>query len=536
MGMNRILVTILLFGFFFLSAQDEDRYMVFYKDKSGTTFSTDQPYQFLSYDAVIRRIVQNKDITEQDFPVNVGYKSQVYGTGARVVYSSRWFNASMVEATPSEISAIQGLAIVDRVEFVAPGKTGTGGRKNSSSKFAVDSPAPVTVPQTSMLGIDELHREGFQGEGITIAVLDTGFPGITANPAFSDLMLDQRIGDFFNFAAGYPHVFLGHDHGARVFSIMAGKLDNYVGAATKANYLLYATEYTATEYRAEEYYWAFAAERADSAGADIISSSLGYTEFDDASMNYSYSDLDGETAVITQAAQMAFDRGIIVVNAAGNLGGSNDPWHYISPPADGKDILAVGAVDFSLNRSGFSSFGPSADGRVKPDIVALGTQAANINPFGLIQYGNGTSYSCPLIAGFIACLWEAHPELNAVEMIDMVRKAGSQYFNPDFSLGYGIPTYQAIQNMYEFPYHTGIRVYPNPIEYDKLKIAIGPTDGSEISFQVFSIMGQPIHEEVYLSNWHSNPYDLDFSGQPAGVYLVKVRHGYSTKTFQVVKL
>lgn len=521
-------------GFSSLHAQ-ENRYMVFYKDKVGTTFSVDQPTQFLSSDAINRRSLQNINITEQDFPVNVGYKSQVGSTGARVVYSSRWFNASMVEATASELATIQGLAFVDHVEFIAPGKTGTGGRKSSSSKFAVDSPAPATLLQTSMLGIDGLHLEGFQGEGITIAVFDTGFPGVTANPAFSDIMLDERIKDFFNFAAEYPHVFLGHDHGARVFSIIAGKLDNYVGAATKANFLLYATEYTPTEYRAEEYYWAFAAERADSAGVDIISSSLGYTEFDDASMDYTYPDMDGETAAITRAAQMAFDRGIIVVSAAGNSGAANDPWHYIAPPADGKDVLAVGAVDFNLNRSSFSSFGPSVDGRVKPDIVALGTQTANISPSGVIQYGNGTSYACPLMAGFIACLWEAHPELNAIEMIDMVRKAGSQYFNPDFSLGYGIPTYQAIQNMYEFTNPTGIVLYPNPIQDDKLKIAIGPTDGSEISFQVFSVMGQPIHEEVYLSNWHSNPYDIDFSNQPSGVYLVKVHHGPSSKIFRVVK-
>jgi serine protease AprX len=529
------LAVILLAGFCSLYAQGENRYMVFYKDKAGTTFSIDQPHQFLSADAVIRRVVQNIDITEQDFPVNVGYKSQVNSTGARVVYSSRWFNASLVEATAGQLSAIQALAFVDRVELVAPGKTGTGGRKSSSSKFAVDSPAPATLPQTSMLGIGDLHLEGFQGEGITIAVFDTGFPGVTGNPAFSDIMLDERITDFFNFANGYPHVFLGHDHGARVFSIMAGKLDNYVGAATKANYLLYATEYTPTEYRAEEYYWALAAERADSAGVDIICSSLGYTEFDDVSMDYTYSDMDGETAVITQAAQMAFERGIIVVSAAGNLGGSNDPWHYIAPPADGKDVLAVGAVDFNLNRSSFSSFGPSADGRVKPDVAALGNLVANIGPSGSIQLGNGTSYSCPLIAGFIACLWEAHPELNAVELIDLVRKAGSQYFNPDYSLGYGIPTYRAIQNMYEFPNHTGILLYPNPMQDDKLKMAIGPTDGSEISFHVFSVLGQPVHEEVYLSNWHANPYEIDFSGQPPGVYLVKVRHGASTKTFQVVK-
>jgi serine protease AprX len=534
--MNRnFLAVIFVFWFCCAFAQGEDRYMVFYKNKAGTAFSIEQPLQFLSQKAINRRINQNIAVTTQDFPPNAAYVSSVRATGAYVMYTSRWFNASLVEATAAEVTAIQGLNNIDRIEFVAPGKTGTGGRRADYSKFSTESQSPATYQQTSMLGLDAMRADGLEGQGMTIGIFDTGFPGVTSNAAFTTLIQEDRLKDQYNFAFGNSNVFSGHEHGARVFSILGGELANYNGAASKANYLLYATEYDATEYRVEEYYWAFAAERADSAGVDIISSSLGYTEFDDGAMDYNYSDMDGETAVITQAAQMAFERGIIVVSAAGNLGGSNDPWHFISAPADGADVLAIGAVDINRNRSGFSSFGPSSDGRVKPDIAALGTQTANISPSGTIQYGNGTSYACPLIAGFVACVWQAHPELTAIKMVDLIRKAGSQYFNPDFKLGYGIPTYQAIKNMFELPDGAGILLYPNPIVNDRAKIAFAPTDGAAISYQVFSIMGQPIHLESYTANWHLNPFEINFSGLPSGVYLVKVKHGSDTKTFRVVK-
>jgi serine protease AprX len=532
---RKFLVILLLFGFHAMCAQIEDRYMVFYKDKAGSTFSVDQPQQFLSQKAITRRSNQNIAVTTQDFPPNAGYVSSIRGTGAYVLYTSRWFNASLVEATAAEVAAIQQLANVERVEFVAPGKTGTGGRTRSQSKFSMDSPAPATDQQASMLGLDAMRADGLDGTGITIAVLDTGFPGVTSRPAFADMLQDDRIKDFYNFAFGYPHVFLGYDHGTQVLSILGAELETFKGAAPKADYLLYTTEYSATEYRVEEYYWAFAAERADSAGVDIINTSLGYTDFDDATMNYTYADMDGETTVITQAAQMAFARGIVVVVAAGNLGGSSNPWHFIAAPADGKDVLAVGAVESTKHRSAFSSFGPSADGRVKPDVAALGTRTASISSNGLIELSSGTSYACPLITGFVACLWQAHPELTAIEVIDLVRKAGSQYFNPDFELGYGIPTYQAIKNMFEFPNGTGILLYPNPIQNDMAKIAFAPTDGQPISYQVSTILGQRMHSETYLSNWHANPFEINFSNLPAGVYLVNVQHGATSKTFRVVK-
>jgi serine protease AprX len=518
----------------YLQAQ-ESRYIVFYKDKVGTTFNTTQPLQYLSQKAIDRRAHQGIVITQQDFPVNTNYVSAIRGAGISVRYSSRWFNASLVEATPVELTTLQAFNFVDRVEYVAPGAVGTsGGRVAEKSKFMNELPL-FSDGQLDMLGLREMHADGLNGAGVTIAVLDSGFPGVTSNPAFYDILPEDRLKDHYNFAYGYPHVFLGNDHGARVFSVIAGSLSNFTGGAVKANFLLYTTEFAPAEHRVEEYYWAFAAERADSAGADVISSSLGYTDFNDPAMDYSASDLDGETAAITKAAQMAFDRGIVVVISAGNLGGTNNPWHYIAPPADGKDVLAVGAVDNTLKRASFSSFGPSADNRVKPDVAALGITTAHVGPSGSVQYGNGTSFSCPLITSFVACLKQAYPDLSAAELVDLVRRAGSQYFDPDFELGYGIPTYRAVKNIFSLPANQGIFVYPNPIQNNVLKLAYAPTDGSEVSYQIFSTLGQPVHEETYLGNWHSNPFEVDFTQVPTGIYLVKVKQGRASKTFRVIK-
>jgi serine protease AprX len=513
----------------------ESRYMVFYNDKVGTTFSTTQPLQYLSQKAIDRRTQQSIAITEQDFPVNANYVSAIRGAGISVRYSSRWFNASLVEATPDDLTTLQAFNFVDRIEYVAPGAVGTtGGRVAEKSKF-MDEPWQLSNGQLDMLGLREMHADGLNGTGVTIAVLDSGFPGVTSNPAFYDILPEDRLKDHYNFAYGYPHVFLGSDHGARVFSIIAASLNNFTGGAVKANFLLYTTEFASAEHRVEEYYWAFAAERADSAGADIINSSLGYTDFNDPAMDYSTSDLDGETAAVTKAAQMAFDRGIVVVVAAGNLGGTNNPWHYIAPPADGKDVLAVGAVDNSLKRASFSSFGPSSDNRIKPDVAALGVMTTHIASEGSLQFYNGTSFSCPLITSFVACLKQAYPALSAAELVDLVRRAGSQYFNPDFELGYGIPTYRAVKNIFSLPASQGIFVYPNPIQNNVLKLAYAPTDGSEVSYQIFNTLGQPLHEETYLGNWHSNPFEVDFTQVPTGVYLVKVNQGRVSKTFRVIK-
>ena len=529
--------TISFFVFFisgFLFAQ-ENRYMVFYKDKTGTPYSISQPQQFLSTKSMDRRNGQGIAVTAQDLPVNPAYINDVKSTGAVVKYSSRWFNASLVEATSLQKNSIETLSNVLSVEYVAPGKTGDGGRIRAHSKFDAAAASEASQNQNSILGLDEMHRDGLTGSGVTIAVFDTGFPGVNTNPAFADLFENSLLRDSYNFSYGQPNVYIGHEHGTRVLSIIAANLSpTFYGGAFDADFLLYATEFAPNEFRVEEYNWLFAAERADSAGADIISSSLGYNEFDDASMNYTIDDLDGETAVITRAANLAFLRGMVVVNAAGNFG--NETWRFIGPPADGENVIAVGSIDKNYLRSNFSSFGPTTDGRIKPDVMAIGTSAASVTPAGTVAFGNGTSYACPMITSLIAGTWQNWPDLTAVEMVALIRQAGSKYFNPDNSFGYGIPTYQAIKNIFEFPVNgiTGIWVYPNPTA-GELRIAVEPGSGNVVVVQVYSVLGQVMQQASYESIWNLNPFILDLATYTPGIYFVKVSTTNQIKTWRIIK-
>jgi subtilisin family serine protease len=190
---------------------------------------------------------------------------------------------------------------------------------------------------------------------------------------------------------------------------------------------------------AEEDYWAAAVEFADSAGVDIINSSLGYHRFDDATQNYRYCDLDGNTAMISRTASMLARKGIILVNSAGNDGLGT--WKKINVPADARDIITVGAVSANGDNAAFSAIGPTTDGRVKPDVMAMGSPTSVITGRGSISKDIGTSFSAPLVAGMIACLWQAFPDKTALQIIEMVRKGGNRADCPDNILGYGIPDF-----------------------------------------------------------------------------------------------
>jgi subtilisin family serine protease len=298
---------------------------------------------------------------------------------------------------------------------------------------------------------------------------------------------------------------------------------------------LYATEFIETEYRIEEYNWLCAAERADSAGADIITTSLGYTDFDDPSMDYKYSDLDGETSVITQAANLAINKGMVVVTSAGNYG--DDAWTYISPPADAENILAVGSVNADLSHSNFSSYGrPTADGKFKPDVMALGGPAATILPNGSVKYESGTSVSCPQVTSLVAGVMQKWPELTALQIVQLIRESGSYYFKPDTIFGYGIPSYRAVKNIMEQPsvLNNDILIYPNPVD-NMLNVALSTIDGSPTRLQVYSILGQPLLEINYESIWHLNPISVDLSTYLPGQYIVRVENKNAYRTFRIIK-
>jgi serine protease AprX len=324
---NRLFVC-LLFSTGWVSAQSVNRYVIFFKDKQASPFSITRPQEFLSQKSIDRRTKQGIELSEEDIPVNQSYVLQVRNAGARTFFTSRWMNALLVETDVPTLDQIKLLPFVLRTEYVAPNQKLSVGRVRKMRSRKDNSIAPATRNQLQMLGIDKMQEDGLKGEGVTIAVFDGGFLGVNSALPFQAILNENRLRDSFDFVARSGNVFAYDDHGTEVLSIISAFNEgNYTGGAYKANFQLYVTEDVDSEYRIEEYNWLFAAERADSAGVDVINSSLGYNLFDDVSMDYSKARLDGKSAVVSQAASKALSKGIVVVCSAGNEG--NNSWRLV---------------------------------------------------------------------------------------------------------------------------------------------------------------------------------------------------------------
>lgn len=518
----------------------ENRYMVFFKDKAMSPFSTAQPLQFLSQRAVDRRIRQGIAVTEQDLPVNEGYVQGVSNTGADVFFRTRWMNGVLVQCDANLISTLLNLPYVDHVDFVAPNKkllsTGRskGNQKTKGARNAIN-----TQGQLEMIGLDEMQQAGYKGETIYVGVFDGGFLGVNTATPFQHIFSEGRIDleTSRDFVFNSDNVFQYDEHGTEVFSVIAAYQEgNFVGGSYEATYQLYVTEDVNTEYRIEEYNWLFAAERADSSGVDVINSSLGYYDFDDSDMNYTHAQMDGNSTVVTKAAQFATDRGIVVVCSAGNEGGI--AWQIITAPADARDVLAVASVNSSGQRSTTSSKGPSADGRVKPDVAAMGVNTSVIKPDGSTGTASGTSLASPLVASLVAGVWQRYPQLSNKEVVAAVRNSASQATTPDFLLGYGIPNFTAVVNyLEEHPQENPFEVYPNPILADTLTIR--PFDPSQITsckLEILSSQGQLVHTSDANFSWLNRTYTANLSHFAAGMYYLRIHWGEKRYTFKLVKV
>ncbi len=530
MAISKIAVFILLMPIYAFS---QNRYFVSFKDKANSPYSISNPLQFLSQKSIDRRNRENFVTTEEDLPVNTVYINQVKSTGASVFFSSRWFNGVLVQTDPTVANTILNLSFVSSVELVAPGDK-LSGRQKASHKFEQAKSASVQQNQTQlqMIGVDKMQAAGFHGEGIDVAVFDAGFIGVNTLPAFQTLYLEGRLKSTFNFVKNSADVYSDYWHGTEVLSIMAGNSSTYLGGIYKANYYLYETEDWSTEFRVEEYNWAFAAERADSAGVDVINSSLGYNTFDDPSMNYTYQNLDGKTAISSQAARKAVLRGILVVNSAGNDG--DDSWQYIDVPADAEGVLASAAVDYSAVRSPFSSIGPTSDGRIKPDIAAVGSSAVVITTSGVVSTDDGTSFSSPLIACLAAGLRQSLPNSTSQEIYYRITKSGSQATHPDDFLGYGIPNFTSAYNLLNF--EDEYELYPNPVTNGQLNIIFKNIQGQAINILVYNLTGQLLLNITDSITWSNNPYPVDFSLFSSGIFFVKVQTPTSIKTQKIVRI
>ena len=415
-------------------------------DKAGTPYTLDCPQAYLSARSLERRRRQGIAVDSTDLPVSPVYVAAIERAGARVVSRSRWNNSVLVRGDDERLlQSLDTLSFVSSVRKVwtTPDTLKSPVRRERLSNvihkwdtIAGDRYGHA-LEQIRMLGGCRLHDAGFTGEGVMITVMDGGFMNADCMQAFAATSFAGSA-DFV-----YPpsdDIFSEMSHGTMVLSVMAANLPGvYVGTAPDAVYLLLRCEDDKSESPAEEDYWAAAAEYADSMGTDIINSSLGFHAFDDASANYGYRDQDGMTAMISRMASLLAGKGIVMVCSAGNDG--METWKKINFPADARDILTVGAVSGDGVNASFSAVGPTADGRVKPDVMAMGSPAAVISGRGAPSRDVGTSFSAPMIAGLAACLWQALPSLTAREIIALVRRSGDNYATPDNIRGYGVPDF-----------------------------------------------------------------------------------------------
>ncbi len=521
-----------------LPALSQPKYFVEFADKKNSPYSISSPQQFLSARAIERRNKQNIPITEQDLPVNPSYLEQIIANSTQVHYTLRWFNGVVATLTDEQLDLVRNLYFVKSTQKIfEPSKAK---RQRFSIWKSLDEVLYQTntqlnygssFTQVGMLNGHLLHNRGFLGEGKVIAVLDAGFLNVDVHPAFDSLRLKGRILGTRDYVNPKSNIYTEHYHGMMVLSAMGGYVDGQlIGTAPRAQYWLIRTEDASTEQLIEEYNWAAGAEFADSVGADIINSSLGYTVFDIESQNHRYPDLNGGTTPVTMAANMAASKGIVVVVSAGNEG--NSSWYYISAPADSPMALTVGAVDSRKEKADFSSFGPTADGRIKPDVCAMGKGTVLAIPNGSVGTSNGTSFSAPIISGMVACLWQAKPELTGQELVALIRSASSSNSSPNNSIGYGIPDFAfIIQNDEEesFAY-----LWPNPfttIAY--LKCNLSGT--SPVKVTITAINGQHIISKKLNSN-SDGTIVIDFiGGLPAGLYFLTVLTPNEQFTVKVVK-
>jgi serine protease AprX len=500
----------------------QNRYVVHFTDRINTPYSIDQPQQFLSAKAIVRRTKQGIAVIEEDLPVNPDYLIAIKNTGAEVFFKSKWFNAVLVQADDNAVQMIQNLSFVSKVEYVAPNiRLKPNSRISDTEKTFGTKGTEVleTAFQNNLLGVDILHDAGYEGEGITIAFMDAGFNGVNTALAFQHIFQGNKLLMKYNLVENDTNVYQYDVHGTEVFGTVAGLVqDQYYGIASKAEYMLFVTEDVQTEYRIEEYNFLFAAELADSAGADVINTSLGYNTFDDPSMDYTYQQMDGVTTIITQAAELAFSKGMVVVTSTGNSGNSST-WPYLTAPADGVNVLSVGATDQNNMRASFSSIGPTSDGRLKPELMAFGSSPALLNQNGDIISASGTSFSSPQIAGLVALLWQSQPDLTNKELFDFVISLGNRFNYPDNQYGYGIPSYSKFITKTDPSLEILIKVLPNPFSENIRLRGIN----SEMTFtvQIIDVMGKKLFNQEY-SNSYRPELNISTSHLLSGTYILRI--------------
>jgi serine protease AprX len=544
----------------------EYKYLVHLKDKNNNGFSLANPASFLSEKSIQRRAKQNLRIDSTDLPVTAAYVDSLSSLPAlKVLNKSRWFNQVLIGISDSSVLqqvlqfsfVISSEPVNNRQIKKIPGRIsvnqhtailGTSSKSTNTSYLTVTDSINYGASQGQVYihNGEYLHELGFHGEGMTIAILDDGFNSYLSNPAFDSLRNDNRILGTYDFVNQKVSVNEEDQHGANCFSIIASNIPGtMVGTAPDASYWLFKTEDITSETPVEEQNWVAAAEFADSAGADLITTSLGYSYFDDSVYNLNYAQRNGHTSLVSRAANLAVAKGMIVTASAGNSGGMTNEEKYVLCPADGDSVYTVGSVDFSGVIAYSSSWGPNSSGQIKPDGVSVGAGAYFVAPDGIVNSGSGTSYSNPNLAGLITCLWQAFPEFIPHDILAAVRQSSNKYNNPDNRYGYGLPdfekAYTILQNKRLAAYNqllgnNWIKVYPVPF-LQSFNLLFKPSITGTANLQLLDISGKIIMKKsVPVIAGQLQLLDFNLS-QPlsTGVYFLRYSDQKESKTLKLLK-
>ncbi|EOZ93690.1 Subtilisin-like serine protease [Indibacter alkaliphilus LW1] len=548
MEVKKLYMTFLFLLCFGLWGQAQNRYAVHFKYKPQEKFSLANPADFLSPMAVERKARFSVELDSLDLPVSEKYIETIKPFVVEILYHSHWLNASLVIANPEMIEQVMDLDIVEDVILAAPGfvpQGRVGSKSNEKAGFNIhlktknskSTEAPFEF-QNQLLGIQEMHEEGFRGKGVTVAVFDAGFPGVNTIPTLSHIVENGKLLGGKNFVHPWDKdIFKYNQHGSNVLSLIASNdPETLVAGAPDANFILCITEEVPTEYRIEEYNWVKAAEYADSLGVDIINSSLGYLDFDDKEMDYTFEDLDGETALITKGANIASEKGILVVTSVGNYGSRG--LSSLTAPADGKGVLSIGSVNGNLDRSGFSSQGPTSDGRFKPELTTNGEQVWLMRSNGNLGRANGTSFSAPQIAALAAGLWEAKPDWNKDQLLEALYRSASNFEDPDNFLGYGIPNFTKaylgeILNIITVEEEKSWKIFPNPISGNSLFVNFGDLYQGE--FSLFDMHGKVLQQLTVSRDSLQEPFQIQIPTLNNGMYIVEMHSGKDVRRTKLLK-
>ncbi len=533
--MKKTLLFLFLLSSLAAFSQNEDAW-IYFNDKPNSASYLSNPLTMLSQRSLDRRTAQSIAVTAQDVPVYQPYIDQIAAAnGIIVMAKSKWLNCLHIRGTQQNINALAALPFVHHIHWA----------NNSWNRMANNTPhfSPInkqlstatnfnygnSANQIQMLNGHLLHQQNYTGTGKIIAVLDAGFPNANTIQPLQRLQTNNQILGGYDFVNKNSNFYTGNSHGTMVLSCMGGFKDNQlVGTAPDAAYYLYITEDVNSENPVEESYWVEAAEDADSVGADVITSSLGYFGYDNPTYSHTYSDMTGNKNFASQGANIAFTKGIVVVASAGNEGATAEP--HVGVPAEATNVLAIGAVQSNRLYANFSSIGPSFDGRIKPDLIAQGQAAVLSNASGTITTANGTSFSGPIMAGMIASFWQATPSLSAQQLVNYIKQSADRFANPSPQYGYGIPDFQLALN-------TSLGTTSNTFSklelqqnLDKKEIRLLFThDFKNIKLTLFTILGQQTLEK---NNLYSNQI-INLNDLSSGIYIYKLEADGIIKTGKI---